>query len=332
MRLLEHQSKALLSRFGLNFTACTVCTSAQEAEHAAIALGNTSAVVKAQVPFGGRGKAGAVIFAEDAVSVRQAAAKLLAMELRRHPVNAVSVEEKVMVVREFYAGIAWDSGAKLPVAILSSTGGIDVEHSQETVRRTFDPFTGLRAYEGREMARKLGLDGTKMINLGSALAILANAFLELDGVTIEINPLALITDGTFIGLDAHVELDDDAAARLARKLADLGPIESGAAGRPPTALEKEAHRIDTADHRGVAGRVVEFDGNLALLIGGGGASLTVFDAVRPLRRKTRQLLRGRRQSDRGKSGGTHVAAAEQARREKNRSHYERCGGTTRARM
>src|SRR5205085_5034308 len=57
-------------------------------------------------------------------------------------------------------------------------------------------------------------------------------------------------------------------------------IETGSAGRAPTALEREAQRIDAMDHRGVAGRVVEFNGDLALLIGGGGASLTVFDAVR----------------------------------------------------
>ena len=119
-----------------------------------------------------------------------------------------------------------------------------------------------------------------MNGIGAVLHQLADAFLRLDGVTIEINPLAETTEGKLIGLDAHVELDDDAAARLASELQRLGPIENSAAGRPPTALELEAQRIDAMDHRGVAGRVVEFDGDLALLIGGGGASLTVFDAIR----------------------------------------------------
>jgi succinyl-CoA synthetase beta subunit len=109
---------------------------------------------------------------------------------------------------------------------------------------------------------------------------LTDAFLQLDGVTIEINPLAETTDGELVGLDAHIELDDDATFRQASKLRELGPIENFATGRPPTALELEAQRIDAMDHRGVAGRVVEFDGNLGLLIGGGGASLTVFDAIR----------------------------------------------------
>ena len=49
--------------------------------------------------------------------------------------------------------------------------------------------------------------------------------------------------------------------------------------RPRTEFEQRAAEIDRADHRGVAGRMVHFDGDLGLLIGGGGASLATFDAV-----------------------------------------------------
>jgi succinyl-CoA synthetase beta subunit/citryl-CoA synthetase large subunit len=117
-----------------------------------------------------------------------------------------------------------------------------------------------------------------MNGIGAVLNRLAKSFLDLDGVTIEINPLAETTDGTLIGVDAHVELDDDAAWRQPAEL-KAAQFATGAS-RPPTTLELEAQRIDNMDHRGVAGRLVEFDGNLALLIGGGGASLTVFDAIR----------------------------------------------------
>jgi len=230
----------------------------------------------------GRGKAGAVVFVDHPAEALQAATRLFSMELRGYSVQTVSVEEKVAIAREFYIGIAWDSGAKLPVAILSAQGGIEVEASSaaDVIRRPFDPFLGLRPFEGREMSQRLGLTGKTLIAVGAALSQLTEAFLALDGVTIEINPLAEMTDGAIIGLDAHIELDDDAAYRSARYLKDLGCIESDSAGRRRTALEKEAQRIDGTDHRGVAGRVVEFDGNLALVIGGGGASLTVFDAVR----------------------------------------------------
>jgi succinyl-CoA synthetase beta subunit len=280
MRLLEHQSKSLLSGYGLRFTPCHVCSTPEEAEQAAGSLGSSPLVLKAQVPFGGRGKAGAVVFVQGVAEAAAAAQRLLAMTLRGHSVQAVSVETKIEISREFFVGITWDSSAKQPVAILSTAGGVNVERSDERniVRHAFDPFSGLRAHEGREMAQNIGIDGPAMNGIGAVLSRLAKAFLDLDGVTIEINPLAETPDGAMIGVDAHVELDDDAVWRLPAELKAFQTTTSPS--RPQTKLELEAQRIDNMDHRGVAGRVVEFDGNLALLIGGGGASLTVFDAIR----------------------------------------------------
>jgi succinyl-CoA synthetase beta subunit/citryl-CoA synthetase large subunit len=281
MRLLEHQSKQLLAGFGLAFSHATVAQTSDEAAGAARTI-SAPVVVKAQVPFGGRGKAGGIAFADTPEQAADATRRLLTMELRGAKVSAVSVEPKLAIARELYAGVAWDSGAKLPVAILSAAGGVDVERGDrsQVARRTFDPFSGLRAFEGREMARSVLLSGKPLIAVGAILERMARAFLDLDAVTLEINPLAETPDGELIGLDAHVEIDDDAAARQKHRLELLGPIETGSAGRAPTALEREAQRIDSIDHRGVAGRVVEFDGDLSLLIGGGGASLTVFDAIR----------------------------------------------------
>jgi succinyl-CoA synthetase beta subunit/citryl-CoA synthetase large subunit len=50
--------------------------------------------------------------------------------------------------------------------------------------------------------------------------------------------------------------------------------------REPTEFELAGEQVDATDHRGVAGNVTEFDGNLGLVIGAGGGSLTLFDAVR----------------------------------------------------
>ncbi|HVF10223.1 MAG TPA: ATP-grasp domain-containing protein [Abditibacteriaceae bacterium] len=278
MRLLEHQSKELLASFGLNFTQSIVVDSAVAAREAVVQLGSP-AVLKAQVPFGGRGKAGAVLFVENDREAEAAARQLLGREVRGVRVEKISIEPKLSFARELYLGATWDTATKLPVALLSAAGGVDVESSQGNIaRRTFDPSLGLRAYEGREMAAEIGLAGRVLIGVGSHLEKLAQAFLTLDAVTAEINPL--VEEGsTLTGLDAHLEIDDDAAYRQQARLAPLGEITSTAAGRPPTPLEIEAARIDALDHRGVAGRVVEFDGDLGLLIGGGGASLTVFDAI-----------------------------------------------------
>ncbi len=289
MRLLEHQAKKLLAQFGLAFTRSVVVSSPEAAVDAAKQLQNFSFftlhsafVLKAQVPFGGRGKAGAVRFAVTPDDARREAGELLAMNLRGVQVTSVSVEEKLAFTREFYAGVAWDTQAKLPVALLSIAGGVEVEQSshENLARRAFDPWMGLSPYIGREMAASVGLKGRTLSGMGAFLEKLAQAFLACDAVTMEINPVVETTDGVLIGLDAHVEIEDDAAYRQKERLAAIGDIAPTATGRAPTALELESQRIDAMDHRGVAGRVVEFDGDLALLIGGGGASLTVFDAVR----------------------------------------------------
>ena len=204
------------------------------------------------------------------------------MDVRGMTVEVISIEPKLNYEREFYVGITWDTVAKLPVALLSLAGGVDVESSQsdQVARQPFDPWTGLAPYKAKGLAAEVGLTGKPLVGVGEVLAKLSQAFLACDAVTMEINPLVVIENGSFIGLDARVEIEDEAVYRQRKRLEPLGELTMTATGRPPTSLELEAQRIDARDHRGVAGRVVEFDGDLALLIGGGGASLTVFDAIK----------------------------------------------------
>ena len=281
MRLLEYQSKKLLSNFGLVFTESTPVKSIGEVRAVVERVG-LPVVLKAQTPFGGRGNAGAVKFAETVDQAVVAAEALLGMDVRGTTVEVISIEPKLNYEREFYVGITWDTVAKLPVALLSLAGGVDVESvkSDQIVRHPFDPWTGLVPYRAREMAAEVGLTGKTLVGIEVVLAKLSGAFLACDGITMEINPLVVTKDEALIGLDARVEIEDEAVYRQKEQLAPLGELTMTAAGRPPTPLEVEAQRIDAIDHRGVAGRVVEFDGDLALLIGGGGASLTVFDAIK----------------------------------------------------
>ena len=116
MRLLEHQAKTLLRRFGLELTEPRVVASPRAAMEAATELG-LPVVLKAQVPLGGRGKAGAVRIVSAFEAVAPAARAILGMKVRGFPVATVSVERRVEFARELYAGIAWDTGAKLPVAL-----------------------------------------------------------------------------------------------------------------------------------------------------------------------------------------------------------------------
>ena len=106
-------------------------------------------------------------------------------------------------------------------------------------------------------------------------------FLAYDLTLAEINPIGRLAGGAFVALDSHIDMEEEARGSHARLLADLGiPEEDTRQARPPTPFEIAGAQVDAADTRGVAGRVVEFDGDLGLIIGAGGGSLTLFDAVR----------------------------------------------------
>src|SRR5262249_36452799 len=145
------------------------------------------------------------------------------------------------------------------------------------VRRAFSVWTPFSEFVGREVAAELGLSGPALAPLARALARLARCFVEWDATLLEINPFILDRAGKVWLADAHLELDDEPAYRQAALLARL-PASARWQDRR-TEFERRAAEIDSADHRGVAGRLVRFEGDLGLLIGGGGASLTIMDAV-----------------------------------------------------
>jgi succinyl-CoA synthetase beta subunit len=115
------------------------------------------------------------------------------------------------------------------------------------------------------------------------LARLARLFLDNDMTLAEINPLAELKDGSFVALDAHMEMENEGMPRQKALLAALGigAEEGTREGHTPTPFEEAVKAIDAADHRGVIqGKDTGFNGNIGLVIGAGGGSLTLTDAVR----------------------------------------------------
>ena len=121
-----------------------------------------------------------------------------------------------------------------------------------------------------------------------------------------------------------MDMEQEARGTHAALLKELGiPDEDTRMARPPTAFEIAGAQINDQDTRGVAGNVVEFDGNLGLIIGAGGGSLTLFDAVRGVGRQARELLRDRRQPLGAQGGGADEARALEAGRREDRRDDER---------
>ena len=280
MRLFEHEAKALFRGAGLETPRGRLAATPAEAALAAAELGPRVAV-KGQVRSGGRAKAGAVRLAEGPAAVEEAARAVLAARVAGQPVTGLLIEEALTVEAERYLGIVYDDRSRGPAAVASLAGGVDVEAEASAASRVplsaLDPAQDFRL---KEAVAALGLSGRELVELTAVLARLWRLFRERDLLLAEVNPLARAADGRWVALDARAELDDDALHRQGETLRELGIDPAARADREVSDLELEAARIDRSDHRGVAGRVVRFDGSLALLIGGGGASLTAFDAVR----------------------------------------------------
>ncbi len=137
------------------------------------------------------------------------------------------------------------------------------------------------APEAGQAVGAVGVTGSDLNRLTPIIAKLIDLFLEYDLTLAEINPLARLEDGSFLVLDGHVDMEAEARGSHQALLTELGiGDEETRQARPPTPFEIEGAQVDASDHRGVAGNVVEFDGNLGLVIGAGGGSLTLFDAVR----------------------------------------------------
>ena len=286
MRFYEYESKLLFARHRIPLPrGSKVAKTAGEARAIAEEIGGPC-VLKSQVLTGGRMKAGGVLFADTPAEAESAAETILALEIGGHQPRGVLVEGRQPVAQEYYLGITWDGIAKKPVMILSDMGGIDIEEVAEThpdriAQRHFSNLLPFSDHKAKELVAALGISGGDVNRLTRIVAALARIFQQYGLTLAEINPLARLEDGSFVALDGHVDMEAEVRPQHGDLLAELGigPDETRQA-RPPTAFELAGRRINEVDHRGVAGNVTEFDGTLGLVIGAGGGSLTLFDAVR----------------------------------------------------
>jgi succinyl-CoA synthetase beta subunit/citryl-CoA synthetase large subunit len=285
MRFYEYEAKALFARHGAPLPKGRLAKTAEEARQAAAEIGGP-VVLKSQVLTGGRMKAGGVKFADAPAAAEAAARAILDLRIKGQTPRGVLVEQRAPVAKEYFAAVTWDGRRKLPVLVFSDMGGIDIEevaekhpeHVAQVHLSTLLPFSPHRA---KEAIAATGITGDELNRLIPIVSSLVEVFLRYDLTLAEINPLGRLEDGRFLVLDGHVDLEAEAREKHAKLLQDLGigPEETRQA-RPPTAFEIRGAQVDASDHRGVAGNVVEFDGNLGLVIGAGGGSLTLFDAVR----------------------------------------------------
>lgn len=282
-RILEHHSKALLKELGLPVPEGSAVSTAREAVEAAEKIG-FPVVLKALVPVGKRGKAGAIRFAATAGEVSREAAALLAMTVSHYPVEQVLVEQKLEIGQEMYLSVTMDKSKRLPVIIAGSAGGMEIEelgreHPDRISSTHVDPFMGLPAFKAIEIWSALGLTGGLLRQAGSVTARLYSAFTGYDCTILEINPLVVTVDEKVIIADSVLSIDEGS---LYRQPELQGMLQAGSdrAWRPLTELEKHLVAVNEAEaYRGTA-RYTEMDGgDIGFMCGGGGASLLLMDAL-----------------------------------------------------
>lgn len=268
MKLHEYQAKRRFADAGIPVPAFELADSPEAAVEAADALGYPVAI-KAQVKVGGRGKAGGIEVVEDADEAREAADRILGMDLKGYTVDRVLVEEGVDFETELYVGVTMDRGAGRPVAMVSSEGGVDIESVAEEnpdaiAREHADPAFGLHPYQARRAVYGAGVDRDVARDVASVLQTLYNVFTTTDGADAEINPLMITSEREVIAADAVLNIDEDALFRQP-ELAELKEETYD------SALERKAAAYDF-DY-------VRLDGNVGIIGNGAGLVMTTLDLV-----------------------------------------------------
>src|SRR5690242_15934445 len=243
---------------------------ARDPDEAAAAFGRLGPVaVKAQVPVGGRGKAGGIKLAKSAAETRHAAEQIIGMDIKGFKVPLVYCEAALDIAKEIYLGFTVDRDARANILMLSAKGGMDIEQVAEeapdAIARLYpNPWRGPLDFELSRLVFEAGL-GEHVRALVPLIKRLYRAIPEHDAVTAEINPLVVTGDGRVVAGDAKLETDENAAFRQAELEARHGGV-----------LEGDRYEVE-AKKRGLT--YVSLDGEVGIIGNGAGLCMGTLDMV-----------------------------------------------------
>ena len=226
MRFFEYEARAIVAKAGIPVTKHGFATTADQARELAEQIAG-AVVIKSQVLTGGRMKAGGVQFADSPEDAARHAEHVLHLEINGHMPRGVLVDSRAAVEHEYYAGVVWDGIRKRPVMLFSDMGGIDIEevaeqHPDHVARGHFCTRTELSDWQAKQVIASLGITGSALNRLTPILTRLARLFLTYDMTLAEINPLGQLQDGSFVALDAHMDMENEARPRQKALLHELG--------------------------------------------------------------------------------------------------------------
>jgi succinyl-CoA synthetase beta subunit len=267
--LYEYQGKELFRRAGIPVSDGRLAETAAEARAAAEELGG-AVVVKAQVLTGGRGKAGGIKLAESPEEVEARAEEILGLDIRGHVVRRLWIEKASDIAKEYYLSVTFDRGAKKPLLMFTTQGGVDIEEVAASspnalVKLHVDPFEGFQPWHARALVYGAGVDEPdEQKQIAAITGRLYSAFVEQDAMLCEINPLIVTPTGEVKALDSKFTVDDNALFRHP----DVAEM------RDPEAYPPEER---AAREKGVT--YVKLDGEVGILGNGAGLVMSTLDVI-----------------------------------------------------
>ncbi len=269
MKLQEYQSKRIFGEFGIPVPVGDVATTPAEARAIAERIGGP-VVVKSQVLVGGRGKAGGIKVAKTPDEAEQVAGRILGMDIKGLTVKKVLVDPAADIRRELYLGMTLDRARRRVVVMASSEGGIDIEEvaaktPEKILMVAVDPCLGLKEYQARDLAMGIALPKEQMGKFAQICQGLYDCYMTCDASLAEINPLAVLGDGSLKALDGKMVLDDSALFRHA----DL------------TAMRDEDEETpEERDARLFGLSYVKLDGEIGCMVNGAGLAMATMDIIK----------------------------------------------------
>lgn len=271
MKLFEYEAKSLAQNLGITTPKGGVATTPEEARDLHKRLGG-EVVIKAQVLVAGRAKAGGIKFASKPEETRDRASEVLGLTIKGEKVKKVLVEQKLSAKKELFLSIVQDRANKCQTILASEQGGVDIEqvakeHPEKVVRHRLDPVYGMRSFDARDVALKLGYRGPQLLAVSDLLSNLYRLSVIYDGELVESNPVIETQDGKFITADLRVIVDDSSLFRHP-EFQERSREVSGEV----TPLESKARE------RGLA--FVELDGDIGIIGNGAGLVMATIDLVK----------------------------------------------------
>ena len=277
MNLHEYQAKQLFREFNIAVSDGVATSSSQEAEEAALSLGGSKWVVKAQVHAGGRGKAGGVEVVDDVEQIRTFANKWLGKNLvtfqtdeKGQPVKQILVETCTSIANELYLGAVIDRASQRLVVMASTEGGVNIEEvaenaPQKIFKIEIDPIKGTNSSDADKLSTLLGLDEKQSSQFRNIYEGIVRLFLEKDLALLEVNPLVVTEAGDLLCLDAKINVDSNALYR-----------------QEALTLMRDASQEDEREAKAAEWDLsyVALDGNIGCMVNGAGLAMGTMDIIK----------------------------------------------------